>query len=374
MHEGLEGVVAAKTKLSKVDGLAGELIIAGYPLVELAPNATYEQALYLLWYGHLPTDSQLSTFSHKLEEARNLPLPTLQVLEAAARKDLPTIDALRMAVSTLSLIDPDPLDNSLEANQNRAVQLVARGPLIVGNYWRLKQGLSIQEADPSMSHAALFLHLIHGEVPDQAFVRALDTYWVAVLDHGLNASTFTARVITSTLSDMYSAVTGALGAMKGPLHGGAPGVVLDMMFDIGKPENAEMYLRKLLESGERIMGFGHRIYKIRDPRADIFEQSAKRLFEAAGDTSMYQLARTVEDIAIRLLKEYKPERNIQTNMEFYAALLLYGMGLKSEIFSAVLSIGRIGGWTAHALEQLENNRLIRPTSEYVGPHNRKWVA
>jgi citrate synthase len=369
---GMENAVAAHTRLSHVDGLAGELIIAGFPLEELAPNATYEQALYLLWNGNLPDDAALKAFEHELKSYRPLPDVTRHVMQEAAKANLPTMDALRMGVSTLSVADPAPEDNSEAANRRRATQLVAQATMIVGNYWRLKQGQEFLDARDDLSQAGLFLYLIHGKDPDPEFVRALDTYWVTILDHGLNASTFTARVIASTLSDMFSAITGAVGALKGPLHGGAPGPALDMVFEIGQPENAEAYLRNALDQGERLMGFGHRVYKVRDPRADVLAHASERLFEKAGDRSLYELALAVEETAIRLLEEYKPGRNLQTNVEFYTALVLHGIGLESEIFSSVFAAGRIGGWTAHVLEQLENNRLIRPKSEYVGEVGRTW--
>ncbi len=371
---GLENAVAAETNLSHVDGLAGELIIAGYPLEELAPNATYEQSLYLLWHGQLPDAQQLKDFSDQIKSLQQLPDVAMYVLEQAAAKSLPTMDALRMAVSTLSVTDPAPEDNSLESNRARAIQLVAKAPVIVGNYWRMKNGQAALEPKEELSQAGQFLYLIHGEVPDPEFVRALDTYWSTIIDHGLNASTFTARVITSTESDMFSAITGAIGALKGPLHGGAPGPALDMVFEIGKPENAEAYIRNMFDNGERLMGFGHRVYKVRDPRADVLAQASERLFDKAGDRSLYELALAVEKTALRLLEEYKPGRNLQTNVEFYTALVLHGIGLKSEIFSSVFAVGRIGGWAAHVLEQMENNRLIRPKSEYVGPTGRTWGA
>lgn len=371
---GLDHAIAAQTRLSHVDGQAGELIIAGFPLEELAPNATYEQALYLLWHGDLANEAQLSEFQTTLKSKQNLPEVTLHVMKEAAKANLPTMDALRMAVSTLSVVDPTPTDNSLEANRRRAIQLVALTPAIVANYWRLNHGQDALPPHPELSQAGQFLYLLNGEVPDAEFVRALDTYWVTIIDHGMNASTFTARVITSTLSDMISAITGAVGALKGPLHGGAPGPALDMVFEIGTPEKAEPFIRNMMEQGERLMGFGHRVYKVRDPRADVLSQAAERLFEQAGDRKLYDLALAVEQTALRLLEEYKPGRKLQTNVEYYTALLLHGIGLESEIFSSVFAVGRTGGWTAHVLEQLEGNRLIRPLSEYVGPTGKTWPS
>ncbi len=233
---GLENVIAAQTELSHVDGQAGELIIAGYPLEELAPNATYEQALYLLWKGALPNAQQLAELKEDLSQHLDLPEITQYVLKEAARAKLPPMDALRMAISTLSVVDLQPQRDSIEANRNRAILMVAKAPVIVGNYWRLKQGKEMLPPNPELSQAGQFLYLVHGKEPDPEFVRALDTYWCTVIDHGLNASTFTARVITSTLSDIFSAITGAIGALKGPLHGGAPGPALDPRTGRAAPE------------------------------------------------------------------------------------------------------------------------------------------
>src|SRR5258705_8544250 len=215
--------------------------------------------------------------------------------------------------------------------------------------------------------------MLSGDPPDAERVRALETYLNTVIDHGLNASTFTTRVITSTGSDLVSAVVGALGALKGPLHGGAPGPALDMVFEIGDASRAEAFLRRKIESGEKLMGFGHRVYKVRDPRADVLAAAAERLFTRAGDMSLYSLARSVEATAIRLLEEYKPGRRLQTNVEFYTALLLHGLGLEVPLFTPTFALSRVSGWIAHAIEQQRTNRIIRPQSEYDGPRDRLWI-
>ena len=224
-----------------------------------------------------------------------------------------------------------------------------------------------------LGHAANFLYMLSGDVPHPERVRGLETYLNTVIDHGLNASTFTARVITSTGSDLVSAVVGALGALKGPLHGGAPGPALDMVFEIGDASRAEAFLRRKIEAGEKLMGFGHRVYKVRDPRADVLAKAAERMFTRAGDMSLYTLARSVEAEALRLLEEYKPGRRLQTNVEFYTALLLHGLGFDVPLFTPTFAMSRVSGWIAHAFEQRRANRIIRPQSEYVGPRDRKWV-
>lgn len=372
--KGLEGVVAAETRLSKVDGQAGELTIGGFAVEVLAPQASYEEVLHLLWHDALPTAGQLAGLRNKLLPRRTLPQATLEVIKAAAAARVHPMDALRMGCATLSIGDPDPDDNSVEANLERAVKLAASFPTIVATFWRLRDGQEPIPPRDDLGHAANYLYMLSGDEPDPAAARALETYLNTVVDHGLNASTFTARVIVSTQSDMISAVTGAIGALKGPLHGGAPGPALDMVFEIGQPEKAEAYLKDKLARGERIMGFGHRVYKVRDPRAEVLSQAAEVLFEQAGDRSLYELAQAVEKIAVRVLEEHKPGRNLQTNVEFYTALLLHGVGLESDIFSSTFAIGRVGGWTAHVLEQQRANRLIRPASAYIGAFNRRWVV
>jgi citrate synthase len=276
------------------------------------------------------------------------------------------MDALRMAVAALDLDEEAEIEGLAEI-------AVARFPTIVAAYWRLQNGEEPVAPDPDLDHAANYLYMLSGERPSRARARALETYLNAVCDHGLNASTFTARVIISTQSDPISALAGAVGALKGPLHGGAPGPALDAVFAIGEAENAEPYLRRKLEAGERLMGFGHRVYKVRDPRAELLAEAAARLYRADGDMALYELAKTVEETAVRLLEEYKPGRNLQTNVEFYTALLLHGVGLPADLFSPTFAVGRVAGWTAHIREQLETGRLIRPRAAYVGEYGRSWV-
>lgn len=370
---GLEGVVAARTRLSRVDGVAGELTIAGFPVEALAPQASYEEALHLLWTDRLPDAGELEGLRARLVAARPLPDATLTLLGAAAGREAPVIDALRMAAATLSLDDPDPLDDSLTTAPHRAEVLCARFPVIVAAYWRMRQGAPPVEPRADLGHAANYLYMLSGQLPDPDAARAMETYLITVIDHGMNASTFTARVIMSTQSDLYSALTGAVGALKGPAHGGAPGPALDMVFEIGSADRAEANIRARLERGERLMGFGHRVYKVRDPRADVLAEAAEKLYARAGDRELYDLARSVEATALRLLEEYKPGRHLQTNVEFYTAMVLHGVGLTTELFTPTFAVGRAGGWTAHALEQLGDNRLIRPASEYTGVTDRAWV-
>lgn len=366
---GLEGIVAAQTRLSSVDGLAGELIIAGFPLEEMADKATFEETVYLLWNDALPNAKQLAEFKENLSAYRAIPSITLDVLGEAAKQRLDVMDALRMAASTISLSMASEADDL-----HHAYAIVASFPTIVAAYWRLLNGQAPVEPHANLGHAANYLYMLTGEMPTPERVRGLETYLNTVTDHGLNASTFTARVIISTGSDLVSAVVGAVGALKGPLHGGAPGPALDMVFEIGKAENAEPYLRAKLERGELLMGFGHRVYKVRDPRADVLAQAAEKLFTSGGDMALYELVQHVEKTAVRLLEEYKPGRKLQTNVEFYTALLLHGLGLPTDLFSPTFAISRVAGWIAHCFEQQSTNRIIRPQSVYTGVKDRQWVA
>jgi len=275
------------------------------------------------------------------------------------------MDALRMAADTLSL----------DASEDPALDLAARFPVIVAAYHRLLIGEEPIPPDRDLGHAANYLYMLRGEVPGEGSVRALETYLNTVSDHGMNASTFAARVVVATRSDLVSAIVGAVGALKGPLHGGAPGPALDVVFEIGSAENAEPILREKLRRGERLMGFGHRIYRVRDPRADVLAAAARRLYatDADADADLYDLALGVEETALRLLAEHRPGRNLQTNVEFYTALLLHGLGLPTALFTPTFAVGRVAGWTAHCLEQQAEDRLIRPQSEYVGETNRTWL-
>lgn len=348
VNEGLEGVVAAATRLSMVDGERGELVIAGHRLEALA-GRPFEEVVALLWdaagapgVGHVRTEP--------------LPSAASGVLREAAARRVPPMDALRMAVGTLVA------DDDAEAAQLAVGAL----PTIVAAYARLIRGAEPLVPREDLGIAANYLYMSTGTEPHPELVRGLDTYLATVADHGLNASTFTARVIVSTGSDFISALTGAIGALKGPLHGGAPGPALDTVLEIGDPERAEPVLSAKLARGERLMGFGHRIYKVRDPRADVLAAAAERMFAHAGDQKLYALARAVEATALRLLEVHKPGRRLKTNVEFYTALLLHGLGIQTAFFTPIFAIGRAAGWTAHCFEQRAFGRLIRPQSVYVG--------
>ena len=382
IYSGLEGVYVTTTRLSKVNGTEGVLTIAGFPLEELAPNATFEEVLYLMWFDRLPSAAELDELRAELAGMRAIPEPTVDLLRAAAEKKLPTMDALRMGVDSLTLTDADPSDVSPEADMQRVKSVTARIPTVTATYWRLLNG-----EDPVMPkaddwHAANYLYMLQGEEAHPDAVRALETYINSVVDHGMNNSTFTSRTIISTRSDIVSAVVGAIGSLKGPLHGGAPGPALDMVFEIreraeasGKSisEEADLWAREVVGGGGRIMGFGHRVYKVRDPRADVLGSAAVMLFEGSGDTALYDDATTSEDAVLEVLAELKPDRSIKTNVEFYTALVLHGVGMETDLFSPTFAVGRVGGWTAHILEQIAEARLMRPRAAYGGELDRVWV-
>lgn len=365
IHDGLEGVVASATRLSLVDGAAGRLILAGYAVEDIAPRASFEEMAHLFWTGRLPNAQELKTVTATLASRRSLPSGTVVLMREAAKEKTPVMDALRMAASTLSL-------GRAEDPQQDAYTLVAAFPGIIGGYWRLKNGQEPVNVDESLAHGEYFLHQIFGGEIGPERARGLETYMNTVCDHGFNASTFTARVIASTRSDLVSAITGAVGALKGPLHGGAPGPALDMVFEIGKPERAESMIRDKVRRGERLMGFGHRVYKVRDPRADVLAAAAEKFYTTEGDRELYKLALHVEKAALRVLAEEKPGRPLNTNVEFYTALLLHGVGLPTELFTPAFAAGRVLGWTAHCLEQLREGRLIRPDSMYQGPTGQQF--
>lgn len=362
---GLEGVVAAETRLSSVDGSRGELVVGGFVLEELAPRAAFEEVAYLLLYDELPTPAQFDAFRAQLAAARTLPAATEALLRSASAAGVPPMSALVMAAPTLAIGLPDD-------REGQAVSLLAKLPSVVASYWRFAQGLDAVAPNQELGFAANYLYMLAGSNASPSRERGMETYLNTVVDHGLNASTFTARVIISTHSDLVSAVTGAIGALKGPLHGGAPGPALDMVFEIGKPDRAEPVIREKLERGDRLMGFGHRVYKVRDPRADVLSAAAREMYEADGDVELYRLATHVEGVALAELERQKPGRHLQTNVEFYTALLLHGLGLPAPLFTPTFAIARAAGWIAHCFEQLDTGRLMRPESVYVG-RRREWV-
>ena len=351
---GLEGVIAGETSLSYVDGEHGRLLYRGYRIGDLVEHGTYPAVANLLWTGdwepahHLPTAA--------------VPVEVLAVLRALPGTTKP-MDALRTAVSAWGATQELPWPPTVE--QARA--LTAFAPSALAAFVRLRAGQEPVEPDSSLDLVPGFLYQLTGARPDEGTARALDAYFIVGSEHGFNASTFTARVIISTRSDLASAVAGAIGTMKGPLHGGAPSEVVDQLAEVGSADHAEQWVREALAKGERLMGFGHRVYRAYDPRAKALRTVAEGM---AHKPDWLQLAIEVEDVALRVLAEKHPDRPLKTNVEFYAAPVLMGVGLTPDLFPATFSLARTAGWTAHALEQAVNNRLIRPDVNYVGPDER----
>jgi citrate synthase len=371
VDRGLEGVVVGSTDLSNVEGLEGRLTYRGFDIHDLAINATFEEVCYLLLFGQLPNKFQLEDLKVRLAANRMLPQPLIDFMESTP-KDAWPMDVLRTLVSGLALFTPADEDGAHPSNPRAAIHLIAKTPSIVAAWDRIRRGLKAIEPLPNLSTAANFLYMRTGERPIKEAERALDTYLVLLADHSYNASTFAARVTASTRADIFAAATSAVATLEGDLHGGAPGKVMKMILDIGKPERAETYVRELLARGERIMGMGHREYKVRDPRAEHLESMAKAL-GAASDPKWYEIARALEDAANKVLQEEKPGKRIYANVEFYTAPTLVSLGIPADEFTCMFACGRMAGWTAHILEQLNDNRLIRPQARYSGPPVMPWV-
>jgi citrate synthase len=365
--EGLEGVVAASTALSHVFGEEGKLVYRGYDIHELAGRASFEEVAFLLWMGRLPTRDELAALRRRLGEQRQLPERVIDVIRALPATAAP-MDALRTGVSALGAIDARHFDDAPDLDE--ATALTAKFPGILAAYYRIRQGL--EPVAPRVEHntAQSYLHQLFGREPEEKHWRPLEVYLTLLADHGMNASTFTARVIASTGSDLCSAITGAIGALKGPLHGGAPSKVLDMLEAIGSAENVDAWLTDALDRGDRLMGFGHRVYRAEDPRAEILRGMARE----ASTAEFFELSRRTEERALAMLHERKPDRRLYTNVEFYSAAVLSAVGLPGDMFTTTFAVSRVVGWTAHVLEQVANNRLIRPQSEFVGPTDKTFVA
>jgi citrate synthase len=359
---GLEGIVAAQTAISMVDGENGRLVYRGYVIADLAEDMSFEEVAYLLWYGRLPTRAELDALTLELAASRALTQAATIALDALPT-DTDPMDVLRSVVSVQGV------EHKLERPSiPLAIHATASFPTILAMFQRRQLGLEPIKPRADLGHAANYLFMLHGKESSPDLVRALNTYLVLLADHGMNASTFVARVIASTDSDLASCLVGAIGALKGPAHGGAPSAVMDQLEQMGTAENAERWMREARKRKVRFMGFGHRIYRTYDPRAKILKEICARL-----NPKFYELASKVEQTALQILHEEHPERPQATNVEFYSAGVLQAIGLPKEYFPPTFAVSRAAGWTAHVLEQSANNRLIRPQSEYIGPEPRKPV-
>jgi citrate synthase len=371
VDRGLEGVVVGATDLSHVEGEAGRLTYRGYDIHDLAEQGTFEEVCYLLLFGALPNANQLEDFTVRLAANRRLPQPIVEWMATLPRDAWP-MDVLRTVVSGLALYTPHLGDGAHPSNPRAAIHLIAKAPVIVAAWNRIRRGLQPIDPLPNLSSAANALYMRTGRAPSPEAERALDVYLVLLADHSFNASTFAARVTASTRADIYAAATSALGTLDGDLHGGAPAKVMRAITQIGEPEAALPYARSVLERGDRIMGMGHREYKVRDPRASHLEASARELGEVA-DPRWYAIARALEDAANTALNESKPGKRIFANVEFYTAPTLFALGIPADEFTCTFACARMAGWTAHILEQLADNRLIRPQASYSGPAVMPWL-
>ena len=358
--KGLAGVVAANSGICWIDGDAGVLAYRGIDIHALAEQSTFEETTYLLWFGQLPSPAELKDFSKRLSEARTLDPKIIDLLRSFPKSATP-MEVLRTAVSALSFYDPDEADNEHDANVRKSFRLTSQIAMLVAAYDRLRKGQPVIEADPSLSHAANFLWMLNGEKPSATATKTFDLALILHADHELNASTFAARVIAATLSDIHSAITGAIGALKGPLHGGANEAVMRMLFAIDK-EGADPvdYVGKLLAQKKKISGFGHRVYHTEDPRATHLRKMSEALGESSGNSKWFKMSRAIE-------KYILAEKKLNANVDFYSASTYTMLGIDLDLFTPIFAVSRISGWAAHVIEQLDDNRLIRPRAEYIGP-------
>ena len=363
---GLEGVVATSSSICYIDGDKGVLSYCGYNIDELASHASFEEVIFLLWNGSLPTQAELSALKTKLVAERDLPAEVIAFLKGVPKGASP-MDVLRTAVSLLSLYDPQAADMSNDANVAKAIKLMARVSTLVTSFDQLRNGKPVIAGDPKLGYAANFLYTLTGKKPDQIMERVFDVALILHADHELNASTFAARVTAATLSDIYSAVTSAIGALKGPLHGGANEAVIQMLLKTKTPDDAVAKVKADLAKKIKIPGFGHRVYQVLDPRAIHLKALSEQLGKNTGHTDLYEKSSRVEQ-AVREAK------GLNANVDFYSASCYYSLGIPIDLFTPIFAVSRMSGWTAHILEQYRNNRLIRPRADYTGlPDGQPWV-
>ncbi len=363
---GLEDVVASDSSICNVDGKEGRLIYQGYDIHDLAQHSSFEEVVYLLWNGRLPTQTEFDTLCKDLKENRALPAAVLKMMRDFPKTAQP-MEVLRTAASMLSMYDADDLENDRAANLRKAVRLTSQIPTIVAYWDCIRNGRPTPEPLTQGNLAANFLYMLTGKKPDELSVRSLDIALILHADHELNASTFAARVAAATLTDMHSAIVAAIGALKGPLHGGANQEVIKMLLEIGELSNAEPYLTRAFEEHKKIMGFGHRVYKTEDPRAWHLRKMSEELGRLKGQLKWFEISRAIEEKVFR-------EKHLYCNVDFYSASVYYMLDIPIDLFTPIFAISRMSGWAAHVLEQYSNNRLIRPRAEYTGPNNLQYQS
>jgi len=366
--KGLANTVAAESKMSFIDGQKGVLEYVGIDIDELARNSTFEETVFLLWNLRLPTQRELDEFNTAIRAEYQLPQYIREMI-GLMPAETPPMHALRTLVSALASEDPDADEQTTEANERKAIRLLARTPMLIANFDRHRKGRPLLEADASKDIATNFLTILNSEEPTETMARALDVCLILHADHGFNASTFAALVTISTLSDMYSAVTSAIGALKGPLHGGANERVMQMLLDIGEVDRVEEYVKDRLQRKQRIMGFGHRVYKAYDPRATYLKTFAKQLAQDTGNQKLFEMSNRIEQV----MHEAVSDRGIFPNVDFYSATTYYSIGLEIDLFTPIFAISRTPGWVGHCMEYLQDNRLVRPRCDYTGPHGATYT-
>src|SRR5262245_14007765 len=366
MKAGLEDVIAGESSICYIDGEKGILAYRGYNIHELAPNSTFEETCHLLWFGKLPNAVELRDTTEKMAASRALAQPHIDLMKSLPKTALP-MEVLRTATSALSMYDPEAEDMSPEANLRKAIRLTAQCATIVAAFDHIRNGRAPVEPRKDLSHAGNFYYMLTGKAPNDTIVRALDVALILHADHELNASTFAGRVTAATESDIYSSVTSAIGALKGPLHGGANENVMRMLLKLGDVSKVEAYVRDMFARKKKIPGFGHRVYRTEDPRATHLRKMSREACEREGQSKWY-------DMSIRIEEIVKAEKHLNPNVDFYSASTYYVIGMPIDLFTPFFAVSRMSGWTAHILEQYSNNRLIRPRAEYRGPEpNLKWV-
>jgi citrate synthase len=359
VSKGLDGIVAAQTRISDVRGDIGQLVYCGYDINELAGKASYEEIVHLLHWNCLPNPRDLAELKAELAGDRELPKGVIDILGTLPR-DTPPMDAIRTGISALGCFDSERDDNSYDSQRRKAMRLIARIPMITAYFHSIRQGKELLPPDARLGEAANFLYLLDGEIPSAEKVSTLDLCYVLHADHGMNASTFSARVTIATLSDMYSAITSAIGTLKGPLHGGANEGVIKMLMEIDSLENVDAYIEDCLAQKKKIMGIGHRVYKTVDPRAPQLKRMSQILSAKIGEPKWIQMSERIAELMLE-------KKNLHANVDFYSATVYYSLGIPMDLFTPLFAIARTAGWTAHVLEQLADNRLIRPQSKYIGP-------
>jgi citrate synthase len=362
---GLREIVAAQTRLSDIDGQAGRLWYVGYDINDLAGRTSYEEVVHLLHELRLPNQSELDTLTDFMVEEREVSKFLQDLMPTLAQQTSP-MSMLRTSVSAASAYDPDGWDDSVEADRRKALRLIAKTPTLLALYHRMRTGQEIVPPNTKLPHAANLLHMLLGLEPSQEDAEVIDTTFVLYADHTMNASTFTARIVASTLADMFSAITAAIAALKGPLHGGANEESMKMLEEVGSPDRAEAYVRDRLDRHQKVMGFGHAVYKTMDPRAVVLKRLSKETGERHGDTSWYEISEAIE----RTVAEQK---GLFPNVDFYAASVYHTLGIPTDLMTPIFAVARMAGWTAHVREQYADNRIIRPGSEYIGPVDQTWV-